>query len=82
VAVQEHIAHFADVPIDIDIELGRKVMTVREILALTTGSVIKMARSAGENIDLLAGGTLFASGEIVIIEECFGVRITDFREED
>ena len=79
---QEHIAHFADVPIDINIELGRKTMTVRDILALTTGSVIKSSRSAGENIDLLAGGSLFASGEIVIIEERFGVRITDFKEED
>jgi flagellar motor switch protein FliN/FliY len=78
---QEPIAHLADIPIDIDVELGQKNMPLRDILALTSGSVIKMPRSAGENIDLIAGGTLFASGEIVIIDERFGVRITDFNEE-
>ena len=45
------------------------------------GSVIRLPRSAGENIDILAGGHLLGSGEIVIIEERFGVRITDFKEE-
>ena len=78
----EQVGHLADVPIDIDVELGRKVMTLSAVLALTVGSVIKLARSAGENIDIRAGGTVFGSGEIVIIEERFGVRITDFKEED
>jgi flagellar motor switch protein FliN/FliY len=82
VAAQEHIAHLADVPIDLNVELGRRIMALSDILALTVGSVIRMPRSAGENIDLFAGGALFASGEIVIIEERFGVRITDFKEED
>ena len=57
-------------------------MTLSEILTLQEGSVINMTRSAGENIDLLIGGAPFASGEIVIIEETVGVRITDFNEED
>lgn len=57
-------------------------MTLREILALQEGSVINMTRSAGENIDLLIGSAPVASGEIVIIEETVGVRITDFNEED
>jgi len=78
----EEIAHFGDVPIDVDIELDRRKMTVKEILALERGSVIKMPRSAGENIDVLVGGTLIGSGEIVIIEDAVGVRITDFKEED
>jgi flagellar motor switch protein FliN/FliY len=78
----EEVGHLADVPIDVDVELGRKTMTLRAILALSVGSVIKMSRSAGENIDILAGGALIGSGEIVIIEENFGVRITDFVEED
>jgi len=82
VTAQEHIAHLADVPIRITVELGRKTMTLGDVLALAAGSVIKMPRSAGENIDLLAEGALFASGEIVIIEERFGVRITDFKGED
>ncbi len=70
-----------DIPIRLDVELDRKKMSVQEILELEPGSVIKMLRSAGENIDLLAGGTLIGSGEIVIIEETLGVRITDFNEE-
>lgn len=78
----EEIAHLADVPIEIEIELARKTMALREILALTVGSVVKMPRSAGENIDILAGGTLIGSGEVVIIEETVGIRITDFREMD
>jgi flagellar motor switch protein FliN/FliY len=78
----EEIGHLADVPVDVDVELDRKTMTVREILMLDQGSVIKMMRSAGENIDIYVGGALLGSGEIVIIEEAVGVRITDFNEED
>ena len=77
----EEIGHLGDVPLRMDVELARKTMTMREILALDKGSVIKMARLAGDNIDLLAGETLLGSGEIVIIEETLGVRITDFNEE-
>jgi flagellar motor switch protein FliN/FliY len=78
----EEIAHLSNVPMDVEVELDRRNMTMREILALERGSVVKMTRSAGENIDLVIGGTLVGSGEIVIIEESFGVRITDFIEED
>ena len=78
----EEIAHLANVPLDLDVQLGRKIMTVRAILALAPGVVIKMARSAGENIDVLAGGAVIGSAEIVIIEDNFGVRITDFLEVD
>lgn len=77
----EQTAHLADVPLDIEVELGRKPMLLKAILKLKVGSVIKIPRSAGENIDILAGGQVFGSGEIVIIEERFGVRITDFRDE-
>ncbi len=80
--VFEQTAHLADVPIDIEVELGRKSLTLQEVLALAEGAVIRMPRSAGENIDILAGGHIFGSGEIVIIEERFGVRITDFNEEE
>ena len=80
--VLQQIAHLANVPIDIEVELGRKTMTIEQILALTAGSVIKLPRSAGENIDIRAGGHLFGSGEIVIIDQHFGARITDFKEEE
>lgn len=78
----EEIAHLADVPVSVEVELDRRVMTVREILELGEGSVIKMRRSAGENIDILVHGTLVGFGEIVIIEDSMGVRITDFNGEE
>jgi flagellar motor switch protein FliN/FliY len=78
----EEISHWANVPVYVDIELDRKIMTARAILALEPGSVVKLPRSAGENIDILVGGSLIGSGEIVIIEETVGIRITDFVEEN
>jgi flagellar motor switch protein FliN/FliY len=77
----EEIAHFSDVPVEVEVELDRKIMSIGAILELKQGSVIKMTRSAGENIDIFIGGTLVGFGEIVIIEDSMGVRITDFKEE-
>jgi flagellar motor switch protein FliN len=78
----EQIAHIADLPIALDVELDRRIMSLRQILKLEQGSVIKMSRSAGDNIDVLIGGTVLGHGEIVIIEETVGVRITDFSGEE
>jgi flagellar motor switch protein FliN len=78
----EEIGHFSDIPLDVLVELDRKILTVREILGLEKGSVIKMNRSAGENLDILISGALLAFGEIVIIESTMGVRITDFNIEE
>lgn len=78
----EEVAHLADVPIEVSVELDRRILPIRQILELDVGSVIKMTRSAGENIDILIGGTLIGFGEIVIIEDSVGVRITDFNGED
>ncbi len=80
--VLEQIGHLADLPVTVDIELDRRVMTMREVLELGAGSVIKMSRSAGENIDVLVGGALVGTGEIVIIEDTVGIRITDFTSEE
>jgi flagellar motor switch protein FliN len=77
----EEIAHLADTRMDVEAELDRITMTIEKILSLEPGSVIATNRSAGENIDLLIGGARVGSGEIVIIEEAVGVRITDFKEE-
>jgi flagellar motor switch protein FliN/FliY len=77
---QEEIAPLEDVPVDIEVELDRRSMTTREVLRLEEGSVIETARSAGENIDIYIGGVLCGSGEVVVIENRLGVRITDFRE--
>jgi flagellar motor switch protein FliN/FliY len=77
---QEEIAPLGEIPVEVEVELDRKTMKAREILALEEGSVIGTGRSAGENIDLYIGGVLFGSGEIVVIENTLGVRITDFRD--
>jgi flagellar motor switch protein FliN/FliY len=74
----EEIAHIAEVPIEIEVQLDRRWMKLSDILALETGSIIEMNRSAGENIDVFIGERLTAFAEIVIIETTMGVRITDF----
>jgi flagellar motor switch protein FliN len=78
---QEEIAPLGEVPVDIEVELDRRLMTTREVLELSEGSVMATSRSAGENIDIYIGGVLCGSGEIVVIENALGVRITDFRDE-
>lgn len=78
---QEEIAHVALVPIDVEVQLDRRWMKLSEVLALEEGSIIEMRRSAGDNIDVFIGKKLAASGEIVIIENVMGVRITDFNNE-
>ena len=77
----EQIGHIADVRIDIEVQLDQRWMKLSEILALEEGSILEMRRSAGENIDIYAGSKLLAFGEIVIIENIMGVRITDFNTE-
>jgi flagellar motor switch protein FliN/FliY len=78
---QEEIASFGEIPVEIEVELDRRIMAACDVLDLEEGSVISTARSAGENIDIYIGGVLCGSGEIVVIENTLGVRITDFRED-
>jgi len=78
----QEIAGLADVPIEVEVQLGHKILTIAQILELGPESVIRMARSAGDNIDILVGGTLIGYGEIVIIEDAVGVRITDFSQQE
>ena len=77
----DRVDGIANVPLPIEVELDRKVLSVRAILALSAGSVLKLSRSAGENIDIRVGGSLMGFGEIVILEDSTGVRITDFSGE-
>jgi len=77
----EEVGPLGDVPVEVEVDLDRRLMSARELLALEEGSVIPTMRSAGENIDIYIGGVLFGSGEIVVIESSLGVRITDFRDE-
>ena len=78
----EEIGALADIAMDIEVELDRKIMPVRDILALENGSLIRMERSAGETIDIRIGGAVIGSGEIVILDETVAVRITDFKEDE
>jgi flagellar motor switch protein FliN len=66
-----------DVEMDVTAELGRTRMTVRELLSLAPGTIVELDRAAGSPADLLVNGRLIASGEVVIIDENFGLRITD-----
>ncbi len=70
------ISMLLDLSLPVSIELGRTSMTVQEILRLGRGSVIQLDRLAGEPIDVFVGDRRFAEGEVVIIGETFGVRIT------
>jgi flagellar motor switch protein FliN len=81
-SLAEQIAGFEDVPLAVNIELDRRVLTVREVLQLDVDSTLKMNRSAGENLDLLIGETLIGFGEIVISETTTGFRITDFNTKE
>lgn len=66
-----------DVPLEISVELGRVKMLVRDIVELTTGSIVEIDKAAGEPVDVMVNGRLVARGEVVVIEDNFGVRITE-----
>ena len=66
-----------DVALEVSVELGRSHMSIGEILSLRTGSVIELDKLAGEPVDVSVNGTLIARGEVVVVDEKFGVRITE-----
>ena len=66
-----------DVPVTVTLEVGRTRMSVRDLLQLTHGSVVELDRRSGEPLDVLVNGTLVARGEVVVINDHFGIRITD-----
>lgn len=72
---------FRDLPIQAAVHLDRRRLLVRELLSLERASVIRLERSAGENVDLMLNGKLVGSGEIVVIDEMVGLRITEIRQE-
>jgi flagellar motor switch protein FliN/FliY len=77
----EEIAKLTDVPVVIEVEIGRRMLKLGDILALEEGSVVALPRSAGENIDIRVGGVLVCYGEVIVMEDVVGVRITGFRGE-
>jgi flagellar motor switch protein FliN/FliY len=66
-----------DVPVELAVEIGRTRMTIRETLALGPGSIVTLERLAGEPVDLLVNGKPIARGEVVVIDEEFGLRVTE-----
>lgn len=72
-----NIGLILDVPLQVTVELGRTSKSIKEILELTNGSIVELDRLAGEPVDIMVNGKYLAKGEVVVIDENFGVRITD-----
>ncbi len=66
-----------DIPVTISMEIGRTHISIRNLLQLNQGSVVELDRLAGEPMDVLVNGTLVAHGEVVVVNEKFGIRLTD-----
>lgn len=66
-----------DVSVQLSLEVGRTRIPIRDLLQLTQGSVVELERAAGEPLDLFVNGTLIAQGEVVVVNDRFGVRLTD-----
>ncbi len=71
------LSRLSDIPMELSVEIGRTHMTVGETLDLRVGSVVTLERLAGETADLLVNGTAIARGEVVVIDERYGLRITE-----
>lgn len=66
-----------DIPVTISMEVGRSKISIRNLLQLNQGSVVELDRIAGEALDVLVNGTLIAHGEVVVVNDKFGIRLTD-----
>jgi flagellar motor switch protein FliN/FliY len=74
---QGNLDLIVDIPVRITVELGRTRKTIGEVLALGPGSVVELNKMAGEPVDVLVNGKLIARGEVVVIDESFGIRVTE-----
>ena len=66
-----------DIPITLSVEIGKAKLSIRNLLQLNQGSVVELERMAGEPLDVMINGTLVAHGEVVVVNEKYGVRLTD-----
>lgn len=73
----ENLDVILDIPVTISMEIGRTRISIRNLLQLNQGSVVELDRLAGEPMDVLVNGTLIAHGEVVVVNEKFGIRLTD-----
>lgn len=76
------LRRLSEVPMELSVEIGRTGMTVGETLELRPGSIVTLDRLAGEPVDLLVNGTPIARGEVVVVDEQFGLRVTEIVEGD
>ena len=74
---EENLDVILDIPVTISMEIGRTSISIRNLLQLNQGSVVELDRLAGEPMDVLVNGTLVAHGEVVVVNEKFGIRLTD-----
>jgi len=74
---EENLEVILDIPVTISMEIGRTKISIRNLLQLNQGSVVELDRLAGEPMDVLVNGTLIAHGEVVVVNEKFGIRLTD-----
>jgi len=72
-----NIEAILDVPVTLSMEVGRTRIPIRNLLQLTQGSVVELERGAGEPLDVFVNGTLVAHGEVVVVNDKFGIRVTD-----
>lgn len=77
IAGNEQIDVVLDIPVCISMEVGRATITIRNLLKLNQGSVVELDRLAGEPLDVMVNGTLIAHGEVVVVNDKFGIRLTD-----
>jgi flagellar motor switch protein FliN len=75
--VHDELQRLHDVPVELAVEIGRTRMTIGETLALGPGSIVSLNRLAGEPVDLLVNGRPIARGEVVVVDEEFGLRVTE-----
>jgi flagellar motor switch protein FliN/FliY len=75
------LQRISGIPMELSVEIGRTQMTVGETLALRTGSIVTLERFAGEPVDLLVNGTPIATGEVVVVDDKFGLRVSTILQE-
>lgn len=73
----EKLELILDIPVSVTVEIGRTKMTIRNLLQLNQGGIVALDRLAGDPLDVLVNGTLVAHGEVVVVNDKFGVRLTD-----
>jgi len=76
-ADNERLDVILDIPVSLSMEVGRTQIPIRNLLQLTQGSVVELDRLAGEPLDVMVNGTMIAHGEVVVVNEKYGIRLTD-----